>query len=253
MPRLTCTLNAVQVHRAETDKPTLVAMATFSDGHTCRVRYRPGTIDIMRRAGEWGDGDTKWETNPRASEVRRLAVHDAAAPIFAAEVAKQREADEAHANESARRDAEANEYHLKCAAGAVLYDALMEALSYVTDSTTAKRCADALNAAEGQGRREYHVGTPDAPYLQDVWATSPEEAARRYAYGNRGKHGMTMRPCEVEVFTERQPYRHFRFKSDADLARELDRLENHATSFGTERDAQLAAIRAIIAERTAGK
>lgn len=250
MTKLTCTLAAVQIHRADTDKPTLVAMATFSDGHTCRVRYRPGSVDVMRRAGEWRDGDTKWETNPRASEARRLAVHDAAAPIYPAEVTKQREADEAHKRESDARDAEANEYHLKCAAGAVLYEALMEALSYVTDSKAAKRCADALNAAEGQGRREYHVGTPDAAYLQDVWATSPEEAARRYAYSNRGKHGMTMRPGEVEVFTERQPFRHFRFKSDDDLARELDRLENHATSFGTERDRQLAAIRAVIAERS---
>lgn len=247
MPQLTCTLNDVRIGHAG----RLFAEATFSDGHECRVSYQPGTVVVMKRMGDDLGGRTKWQPNPRASEARLRAVHDAAVPIYAAKLAEAEAAEAARQRESEARDAEANEYHLKCRAGAMLYDALVAVRDGVRDDSPElwQQVDAAIAAAEGEGRREYHVGTPTSPYLQDVFATSPEEAARRFAYGNRGKDGLTLRPGEVEVFAERQPYRHFRFQDDAKLADELDRLENRATTFGPERDAQIAAIRAIIAER----
>ena len=255
MTKMTCTLNNVLIHPTNA---LLIADATFSDGHQCRVTYRPGTVVVMRRVGTWTDGDPKWQANDRASNDRVLAVHDAAAPIYQAEVAKAHEAEAARQAESAARDREANEYFLKCEAGPVLYAALVAVRDGVRDDSPEmwQQVDDAIAAAEGDGRREYHVGTPEAHYLQDVWATSPEQAACKFAYRNRNADGMTMRPGEVDVFTERQPFRYLKFKDDAELSRELDRLEKTGTVPGSDQDkarnAQIEAIRAIFRDREMG-
>lgn len=84
-------LSDVEFCRLDMTHPILIAIAEFSDGYKCRVRYQPfamgggGQVTLCRRGDPKAkySFDRDWVPNPRPSPAREAAVHASAPAEYA--------------------------------------------------------------------------------------------------------------------------------------------------------------------------
>lgn len=159
MPKnLTASLSDLLVSPSRgNDVATLVAIATFSDGHSCRVSFdRADGARIYRRAGSWRDGEPKWEriefrlppSEGTTAYARLAAVASAADPVYDEVVAKDLEERRAEVAENERREELRRALLNQKDAGPLLFDVLQKAIEFLPDSLH-DEAERALAAARG--------------------------------------------------------------------------------------------------------